>query len=50
MVEILSGLKDGEQVVVGGLERMAEGIPVAPQPVESDSGDAPTPAGSSVTP
>jgi multidrug efflux pump subunit AcrA (membrane-fusion protein) len=32
VVEILSGVAEGEQVVVGGLERMAEGMPVAPQP------------------
>jgi membrane fusion protein (multidrug efflux system) len=31
-VEILSGVNAGEMVVVGGLERMAEGMPVAPQP------------------
>jgi membrane fusion protein (multidrug efflux system) len=32
VVEILSGVAEGEQVVVGGLERLAEGMPVAPQP------------------
>jgi membrane fusion protein (multidrug efflux system) len=31
-VEILSGIEAGELVVVGGLERMADGMPVAPQP------------------
>lgn len=31
-VEIVSGVSAGEQVVVGGLERMAEGMPVAPRP------------------
>jgi membrane fusion protein (multidrug efflux system) len=31
-VEVLSGVQAGEQVVVGGLERMAEGMPVAPRP------------------
>ncbi|HVE78929.1 MAG TPA: efflux RND transporter periplasmic adaptor subunit [Gemmatimonadaceae bacterium] len=31
-VEILSGVQAGELVVVGGLERMAEGVPVAPHP------------------
>jgi len=31
LVEILSGVKEGEAVVVGGLERMAEGAPLAPQ-------------------
>lgn len=32
VVEILSGVKAGELVVVGGLERMAEGMPVAGHP------------------
>ncbi|MGH7504305.1 MAG: efflux RND transporter periplasmic adaptor subunit [Longimicrobiales bacterium] len=31
LVEILSGVEAGELVVVGGLERMAEGAPVAPR-------------------
>jgi membrane fusion protein (multidrug efflux system) len=31
IVEILDGLKAGEQVVVGGLERMADGMAVAPR-------------------
>lgn len=31
-VEILSGVQAGEMVVVGGLERMGEGMPVAPRP------------------
>jgi membrane fusion protein (multidrug efflux system) len=31
-VEVLSGVEPGELVVVGGLERMAEGMPVAPRP------------------
>jgi membrane fusion protein (multidrug efflux system) len=31
LVEIVSGVKAGELVVVGGLERMAEGMAVAPQ-------------------
>ena len=30
-VEILSGVDEGELVVVGGLERMGEGMPVAPR-------------------
>jgi membrane fusion protein (multidrug efflux system) len=30
-VEILSGVEPGEIVVIGGLERMAEGMPVAPR-------------------
>lgn len=30
-VEILSGVEAGEQVVIGGLERMVEGMAVAPQ-------------------
>jgi membrane fusion protein, multidrug efflux system len=32
VVEIVSGVQAGEQVVVGGLERMAEGMAVAPRP------------------
>lgn len=32
VVEVLDGLKAGEQVVVGGLERMGEGMGVAPRP------------------
>jgi multidrug efflux pump subunit AcrA (membrane-fusion protein) len=32
MVEVISGVQAGEQVVVGGLERMAEGMAVAPRP------------------
>ncbi|MGH7753325.1 MAG: efflux RND transporter periplasmic adaptor subunit, partial [Gemmatimonadales bacterium] len=32
IVEILSGVQPGELVVVGGLERMGEGMPLAPQP------------------
>jgi membrane fusion protein (multidrug efflux system) len=32
IVEIVSGVQAGELVVVGGLERMAEGMPVAPRP------------------
>ena len=32
MVEILNGVQAGETVVVGGLERMGEGMPVAPRP------------------
>lgn len=31
VVEIVSGVQEGEQVVIGGLERMAEGMPVAPR-------------------
>jgi len=33
-VEIISGVDVGEQVVVGGLERLTEGAPVAPIPVD----------------
>lgn len=45
VVEIVSGVEAGEQVVVGGLERMAEGMPVAPRhrgseaPVEAPPGE-----------
>src|SRR5688572_1473980 len=31
VVEVLSGVKAGELVVVGGLERMGEGMPIAPK-------------------
>ncbi|MGH7713429.1 MAG: efflux RND transporter periplasmic adaptor subunit [Gemmatimonadaceae bacterium] len=40
LVEIASGVKAGEQVVVGGLERMAEGMPVAPRPRGQAAPDA----------
>jgi membrane fusion protein (multidrug efflux system) len=39
MVEVISGVQAGEQVVVGGLERMAEGMAVAPR----SRGQAPGP-------
>ena len=45
VVEIVSGLKPGEQVVVGGLERMAEGMAVAPRPGVARN-DASPPQGS----
>lgn len=38
VVEIVDGVAAGEQVVVGGLERMQEGMPVAPQPRQSGGG------------
>jgi len=31
VVEVISGVQAGEAVVVGGLERMGEGMPVAPR-------------------
>ncbi|HET7038375.1 MAG TPA: efflux RND transporter periplasmic adaptor subunit [Gemmatimonadales bacterium] len=42
VVEVLSGVEPGELVVVGGLERMGEGMPVAPRPrgAPPDSGAA----------
>lgn len=40
VVEILSGVEAGEQVVVGGLERMAEGMPVDPRPRGTAGGAA----------
>ena len=43
-VEVLSGVEAGELVVVGGLERMAEGMPLAPMPrgrANPDSARAP---------
>ncbi|MGH7644812.1 MAG: efflux RND transporter periplasmic adaptor subunit, partial [Gemmatimonadales bacterium] len=47
VVEILSGVQGGEQVVVGGLERMAEGMPVAPRPpaAQGDTAIVVAPAG-----
>jgi membrane fusion protein (multidrug efflux system) len=38
IVEITSGVKPGELVVVGGLERMAEGMPLAAQPRKVKAG------------
>jgi len=38
IVEIVSGVAAGEVVVVGGLERMAEGMPLAAQPRGAASG------------
>jgi membrane fusion protein (multidrug efflux system) len=43
VVEVQAGLSAGEAVVVGGLERMAEGLAVAGQP-RSRPGDAPSDA------
>ena len=40
-VEVISGVNAGELVVVGGLERMGEGMPVAPRP-RSVAGVAPS--------
>jgi membrane fusion protein (multidrug efflux system) len=47
VVEIVSGVRAGEQVVVAGLERMAEGMPIAPRPRSAprDAGPSVTPAG-----
>jgi membrane fusion protein, multidrug efflux system len=47
VVEVVSGIRAGEQVVVGGLERMAEGAPVAPRPraVPHDEPVSVSPAG-----
>jgi membrane fusion protein (multidrug efflux system) len=42
VVEIVSGVKAGEQVVVAGLERMAEGMPIAPRP-RTEPKDVPAP-------
>ena len=44
VVEVLDGLKAGEQVVVGGLERMGEGMAVAPRPRGAAAAPAPAPA------
>ena len=43
VVEIVSGIEAGELVVVGGLERMAEGMPLAPQRRGVAREAAPTP-------
>jgi membrane fusion protein, multidrug efflux system len=47
VVEIVSGVRAGEQVVVAGLERMAEGMPIAPRPrvVPKDAQPSVSPAG-----
>jgi membrane fusion protein (multidrug efflux system) len=47
VVEIVSGVRAGEQVVVAGLERMAEGMPIAPRPrvVPKDGPATVSPAG-----
>lgn len=53
LVEVLSGVQAGETVVVGGLERMGEGMPVAPRPrgqatppaTPADTGDTGAPKG-----
>jgi membrane fusion protein (multidrug efflux system) len=37
-VEVLEGVEAGENVVVGGLERLSDGAPVAPSTVERDPG------------
>ena len=54
-VEARTGIAVGEQVVVGGLERLQEGAPVMPQVVERRPGvmsdtAAPSPAGDSAPP
>jgi membrane fusion protein (multidrug efflux system) len=47
VVEVVSGVRAGEQVVVGGLERMAEGMPIAARPrvVPQDGPTSVSPAG-----
>jgi membrane fusion protein (multidrug efflux system) len=50
VVEVLSGVKAGELVVVGGLERMAEGMPVAAIPRAKSPSAAEGAATSSSTP
>jgi membrane fusion protein (multidrug efflux system) len=44
-VEIISGVNAGELVVVGGLERMSEGMAVAPQPLGGPVENATPPVG-----
>jgi membrane fusion protein (multidrug efflux system) len=41
-VEVVSGVRAGEVVVVGGLERMAEGVPIGPRTRPSTAEGAPT--------
>ena len=50
VVEVLSGVKAGELVVVGGLERMAEGMPVAAIPRAKSPSATAGAASSSSTP
>lgn len=54
VVEVLSGVKAGDLVVVGGLERMAEGMPVGAHARAKSPGVAPAggpaPAGEAVKP
>ncbi|HSA56608.1 MAG TPA: efflux RND transporter periplasmic adaptor subunit [Gemmatimonadaceae bacterium] len=40
LVEILDGVAAGEAVVIGGLERMGEGMPVAPRPRAQPAGES----------
>ena len=52
VVEVLSGINAGELVVVGGLERMAEGMPVAANTRPKSSGSptaTTTPQGTATT-
>ena len=53
-VEVRSGIGPGEQVVVGGLERLSEGAPVRPLAEASGAGppaaESPTPGPSGVDP
>lgn len=44
-VEVIDGVQAGEQVVVGGLDLMAEGMPIVPRS-EAQSEDAATANGS----
>jgi hypothetical protein len=49
-VEARTGVQPGEQVVVGGLERLQEGAPVAPRVVERRPGMMTEPAGTGAPP
>lgn len=42
-VELHRGASAGDTVVVGGLERLSEGAPVMPIPVEREAAESPTP-------
>lgn len=40
-VEILSGLEPGQQIVVAGIQRLGNGVPIQPESQQSQSGDDP---------
>ena len=34
LVEVTSGVKDGDEVITAGLQKIGDGAPVAPKPAE----------------